>query len=57
MAKVTNGSLWGVRSVENLEIVLRVENFNNFLFIFFFDGWLGKVYFILGCVLVEWLYF
>ena len=57
MAKVTNGSLWGVRSVENLKIVLRVENFNNFFFFFFFDGWLGRGYFILGCVLVEWLYF
>ena len=57
MAKVTNGSLWGVRSVENLEIVLRVENFNNFFFFFFFDGWLGRGCFIFGRVLVEWLYF
>ena len=57
MAKVTNGSLWGVRSVENLEIVLRVENFNNFFFFFFFDGWLGRGCFVFGRVLVEWLYF
>ena len=57
MAKVTNGSLWGVRSVENLKIVLRVESFNNFFFFFFFDGWLGRGCFVFGRVLVEWLYF
>ena len=59
MVEVTNGSLWGMRLVEDLEVILRVEDFNYFFFFFFFffDGWLGRGCFILGCVQREWLYF
>ena len=48
-----------MRLVEDLEVILRVEDFNYFFFFFFFffDGWLGRGCFILGCVQREWLYF
>ena len=60
MAEVTDGSLWGLRLIEDLEVVLKVKYFDYFFFssfFFLFDGWLGRGCFIPGLVLGEWLYF
>lgn len=54
MAEVASESLWGLRSVEDLEVVLGIGDFDYFFFFFFFflfGGWLGRGYFVLGLVL------
>ena len=57
MTKVTDKSLWGMRLVNDLEVVLRIKDFNHFFFFFFFfGGWLGRGSLVLSRVLKEWLY-
>ena len=54
MTEVTGRSLWGLRLVEDLEVILGVRDFNHFFF--FFDGWLGRGCLVLGHVLGEWFH-
>ena len=52
--EVTGRTFWGLRLVEDLEVVLRVKDFNHFFF--FFDGLLGRSCLVLGSVRGKWLH-
>ena len=67
MVEITDGDFWGLRSVEDLKIilefVLEVEHFNYLLIFFFFyfflfplDDWLRRSGLILNFVRKDWFY-
>ena len=60
--EIIDGSLWRLRLVENLKVVLEIKHFNHlffsfFFFFYFFGSWLRWGCFVLGLTWQKRLYF